>query len=116
MKSVTCPNCRAVLPPQEIADGWCESCGKRLPPFVLSGATHDTRPIAQVAAHHHAVTTEPAKSSFGGYMTVFGCVVLGALVTLALESGKTNWLWLGCGIGAGVLCCTPADEAARGRS
>ncbi len=32
----------------------------------------------------------------------FGGVVLGALVVLALDGGRTNWIWLGCGVGAGL--------------
>ncbi len=31
---MTCPNCGATMPPQEIADGWCETCGKRLPAYL----------------------------------------------------------------------------------
>src|SRR5262249_55103239 len=30
--------CQASLPLQEIADGWCESCGKKLPSAVLAAA------------------------------------------------------------------------------
>jgi hypothetical protein len=28
---VNCPFCSVVLPARELADGWCESCGKKLP-------------------------------------------------------------------------------------
>jgi uncharacterized protein YjeT (DUF2065 family) len=31
MDAFRCPVCDASLPRQEAADGWCESCGKRLP-------------------------------------------------------------------------------------
>jgi hypothetical protein len=34
MSSVICPNCNATLPSQEIAEGWCESCGKKIPVWV----------------------------------------------------------------------------------
>jgi uncharacterized membrane protein YtjA (UPF0391 family) len=32
MAPFTCPKCAACLSPQEVADGWCEACGKKLPP------------------------------------------------------------------------------------
>ncbi|HEY8504001.1 MAG TPA: hypothetical protein VIL46_05425 [Gemmataceae bacterium] len=32
MAKVTCPYCEIVLTRQEVADGWCETCGKKLPP------------------------------------------------------------------------------------
>ena len=35
MSPVSCPNCDTPLPPQELADGWGETCGKRIPPHVL---------------------------------------------------------------------------------
>lgn len=38
MTGVSCPHCHAALSPTELTDGWCESCGKRLPPFVLEQA------------------------------------------------------------------------------
>jgi hypothetical protein len=39
MGSRKCPACDALLQPQEITDGWCESCGKRLPAFVQAAAS-----------------------------------------------------------------------------
>ena len=34
MAGVSCPHCQAGLSLAEANDGWCESCGKRLPPSV----------------------------------------------------------------------------------
>lgn len=102
MKSVTCPNCSRVVPPQEVAGGWCEACGKRLPPFAVSGVSRDSRRFLHSAGPASAVKTESTKTSLGGYVTVLGCIVLGALITVAIESGQTRWTWLGCGIGAGA--------------
>jgi hypothetical protein len=31
-----CPHCSVSLPPEEIAGGWCETCGKRLPVSFLA--------------------------------------------------------------------------------
>ena len=30
MSAPHCPSCNAELPPQEVADGWCENCGKKV--------------------------------------------------------------------------------------
>lgn len=40
MSTVICPFCNASLPPQEVIEGWCETCGKKLPPFAR-GAVRD---------------------------------------------------------------------------
>jgi hypothetical protein len=32
--ALKCPNCDAALPASEVAGGWCESCGKKLPPSI----------------------------------------------------------------------------------
>ena len=34
MSSAKCPNCRVVLPKAELAAGWCDSCGQKIPLFV----------------------------------------------------------------------------------
>ena len=36
MSPVICPNCDAAVPAREVEGGWCEGCGKRLPPFARS--------------------------------------------------------------------------------
>ena len=38
MPKATCPNCDAVVSPEEAADGWCESCGKKLPAGIVAPA------------------------------------------------------------------------------
>lgn len=38
MPPPNCPSCNAPLPPAEIAAGWCESCGKKIPAFVVPSA------------------------------------------------------------------------------
>ena len=32
----TCPYCHIALPPQEVANGWCETCGKKLPRAIVA--------------------------------------------------------------------------------
>lgn len=29
-----CPSCEAVLSAAELSDGWCETCGKKVPPDI----------------------------------------------------------------------------------
>jgi hypothetical protein len=35
MSAVNCPYCKTLLPPQETAEGWCDTCGKRIPLYIL---------------------------------------------------------------------------------
>ncbi len=39
MHPLQCPSCSVALTRQEAADGWCETCGKRLPPSRAVAAT-----------------------------------------------------------------------------
>src|SRR5205823_2283041 len=38
MSVVACPSCDARLQPHEIAEGWCETCGKKIPAWALHEA------------------------------------------------------------------------------
>src|SRR5438874_2559127 len=38
MTAITCPNCKATVPDEELVAGWCEKCGKPIPAYVLTGA------------------------------------------------------------------------------
>lgn len=48
MAAERCPNCDLVLGTKELADGWCDSCGKQIPPYLLPKLEQpvptDTRP------------------------------------------------------------------------
>jgi hypothetical protein len=39
MTEPICPSCGVHLPPGELAEGWCETCGKRIPAHVPNSAT-----------------------------------------------------------------------------
>jgi hypothetical protein len=43
MPEISCPFCHTGLPPQEVAGGWCETCGKKLPSAMLAGT-----PVPQI--------------------------------------------------------------------
>ena len=38
MPELNCPNCGVTVPGEEIAGGWCEACGKKIPPYALKEA------------------------------------------------------------------------------
>ena len=42
MPDLNCPNCGVTVPVAEIAGGWCEACGKKIPPFALKGVGIET--------------------------------------------------------------------------
>jgi hypothetical protein len=37
MSAISCPYCDVIVPAKEIDDGWCENCGKKLPPSFFLG-------------------------------------------------------------------------------
>jgi hypothetical protein len=43
-----CLHCDAILTPKDIADGWCDSCGKRVPLSLTAGSKAKTSPVAPV--------------------------------------------------------------------
>ncbi len=43
MESITCPNCDARLSESEQLDGWCDTCGKALPPHISAHAAKNRR-------------------------------------------------------------------------
>ncbi len=43
LKTIKCPSCDVVLPDQELDDGWCESCGKKIPQFIYEEAGLESR-------------------------------------------------------------------------
>lgn len=38
MSAVVCPHCNVTFSQEEVADGWCEGCGKKIPDYVLKEA------------------------------------------------------------------------------
>ena len=41
-----CLHCGAEVPPSEMAEGWCESCGKRLPSWLTDKAKRPKTTVA----------------------------------------------------------------------
>ena len=67
--ALRCPNCDAVIPAGEVAGGWCESCGKKLPPSLAPSLP---------------VKGEPEPPTEGGGVTVSRFVAAGAVDRLHL--------------------------------
>lgn len=66
MSTTKCPNCRVVLPKKELASGWCEACGQKIPHFVYAEAGLETpeehRPfnhLHDAPVREHVIEAEP---------------------------------------------------------
>lgn len=57
--SFQCPRCGANLPAAELADGWCETCGKQLPLAVSARATELQRQATTSRAAGQGNTAAP---------------------------------------------------------
>jgi hypothetical protein len=79
MKPFPCPSCGATVSVREAADGWCDACGKQLPPSPLAGSASQLPP-------------DGGPSALGKWLTWVGVagllLCLGSLVAL-------YWLPLG---------------------
>lgn len=53
MVATKCPNCRAMVPEKELAAGWCESCGKKIPHFVYQEIGMETAEEHRPFNHLH---------------------------------------------------------------
>ena len=121
MTTIHCPTCNAALPQKELADGWCETCGKKIPPFLLSGSgsgsfTHVTSKgeVVKTAEPYYATQTGHADTKLAkpqvwklmGLMVV--CGLVGALVGGAaggFKSGSNSThigMMAGLGLGLGL--------------
>jgi uncharacterized RDD family membrane protein YckC len=61
MASVVCPNCNATIPPHEVAAGWCEACGKKIPAYALGSFA--PAPFARSATDY--APPRPDRSYYG---------------------------------------------------
>ena len=70
-----CPNCSAALLPSELAEGWCESCGKKLPASRTPERSRSERPGAMPLA-----TDSPKPGFLHNIGCFLGLVGLGLIV------------------------------------
>lgn len=110
MSSVTCPFCNAVVPPEEVAEGWCENCGKRLPTFGFRspGSVQDRQPVTRAEP-----TTKKPPSKAGTMVgAIIGALIFGILMTGPLRS--TGYL-ITFAVGFGVFLVTMGIGQFAGR-
>ena len=85
MASATCTTCTAKLSTKEIAEGWCDNCGKKLPPAL-------TRPAA--AERSSARPSDAPGESRGGRVGLMTGMIIGAVIFALLMSGPLKGMGL----------------------
>ena len=96
MNAVECPSCNVTLSAGDLAEGWCDQCGKKIPPFVLTLAsaagqrperTPAPRPEAEAAwSGPSSEVDAPATADVTGPRTVITLRGRDGFVTQALPS------------------------------
>jgi hypothetical protein len=83
MAGLTCPNCNAVPSSAELAAGWCDSCGKKIPASYAAAAATPKRSAREAYLSHTPKATRGRKRIVG---TLIGTGV-GALLSAILMIG-----------------------------
>ena len=102
MAGLTCPNCSAVASTSEIASGWCDSCGKRIPASYAAAATAPRREAREALLT--ATSARPARTRQPIVATLIAAL-LGALVYGVLMIGplhRTGYILM-VGVGFAIL-------------
>ena len=86
MSAAKCLYCDMILSRQEREEGWCDSCGKRLPDSAVA------RPSSRAAALRAEPVAPAPRRTVGQFFAIFGlaCVfgVIGALVAGIVSQGE----------------------------
>ena len=86
MAGLTCPNCNAVASPAEIAAGWCDSCGKKIPASYAAAAMTPKQNARQAYLSHTPKTVRGRKRILGTLIgTLLGVLVSGILMIWPLR-------------------------------
>jgi hypothetical protein len=83
MAGLTCPNCNAVPSSAELAAGWCDSCGKKIPASLAATAATPKRTAREAYLSHTPKATRGRKGYIG---TLIGTAI-GAFVSAILMIG-----------------------------
>jgi len=108
MTAVDCPFCHSHLSATDMAGGWCESCGKRIPPFAIKEAKRSgvwRRPgvalppvtVAELAAEPASAPADGRRWSAARVSAVFGVLFLvsaGILTSVAFIAGHEGRDWV----------------------
>jgi hypothetical protein len=108
MSQIQCPYCHAALPSQELASGWCETCGKRIPEYDLMAAKSSGG-----TGGSYVATAAPAKTKLTvGQWFMILLVVAAVLVVVGSAAagdpksirvlGRIGGMFVGCLIIAGI--------------
>jgi hypothetical protein len=84
MAGLTCPNCNAVASTAEIASGWCDSCGKKIPFSYTASATAPKRTARDALMAQQAPKATRRSNRFIGTLIGGG---LGVLVSAIVAVG-----------------------------
>jgi hypothetical protein len=84
MAGLTCPNCNAVASTAEIASGWCDSCGKKIPFSYTAAATSPKRTARDALMAQQTLKATRRSNKFIG--TLLGGA-LGILVSAIVMVG-----------------------------
>ncbi len=91
MADIKCPNCRSTLPTMELAQGWCDSCGNKIPLYIYEeGNLESPDEIDRCRLNHEAPANlsiqdaeKPAYWQMG--LVLAGGLGLAVLIALTLS-------------------------------
>src|SRR5689334_16315767 len=83
MAETTCPFCDAILGAKEMGEGWCDSCGKKLPSALVTSAAQQ----AATAVPSTAPAQETSPSGLHKFARLLERITLGALLAVILGGG-----------------------------
>jgi hypothetical protein len=64
MNEIACPFCQVHLPAADLAEGWCDNCGKKLPNFIRSEAARaGIRPARSTAAPAESLSASDERTA-----------------------------------------------------
>jgi hypothetical protein len=84
MAGLTCPNCNAVASTAEIASGWCDSCGKKIPFSYTTAAMTPKRTARDALMAQAPKATRRANKIIGTLIGGVLGVLVSAIVIVAL--------------------------------
>lgn len=99
MMELNCPNCQTLLPPQAIEDGWCETCGKKIPDGLRrragtpKSATSGRQPSAEPVSRFYDLTPLASRTARLGAVlldVLFQSLACAPGMILDYEAGRLN--------------------------
>jgi hypothetical protein len=85
MVGIKCPNCDIALPSQDLSDGWCDACGKKVPLFVYEQAGMEApseKTLTKIHWDHPQAGPEEKESLPVWQFAAIGVFVVGLAVVI----------------------------------